>query len=277
MQTNHGWFDVQEVEPDVIMIAEPGHFQNVKSYLVKGTERVAVLDTGMGIGDFYSVAAAQSDLEPVVLLSHAHFDHIGHAYKFEQILVHPAEAGSLRAGYSNQQYQPHLQPGQFRGVPLPDAFDPANANIPPAEPTGELHEGDVIDLGGRSLEVFHTPGHSPGGITLIDRSARLMFPGDAVYEAPMYARLSGSDPVAYRDTFRKLVMLLPLVDRIYTSHDRVPLSPGDLRSYHEAFEEVWAGRPPDRQRPDRDEYDFGVFSFYLPPNWSPRQQKERHR
>ena len=113
-------------------------------------------------------------------------------------------------------------------------------------------------------EAFHTPGHSPGGITLLDRDARALFPGDAVYAGPMFAWKSYSDPVAYRESLRLLAELSELVDAVYPSHNRVPLLPEEVRAMQAAYEEVWAGRKPDRSDDDKDIFEFGDFSYWLP-------------
>jgi glyoxylase-like metal-dependent hydrolase (beta-lactamase superfamily II) len=167
-----GWYEVVAFPRGVTMLAEPGHYEDVKSYLVEGQRAVAVLDAGMGVGDFYGLVRSLSDREPVVLLSHAHFDHIGACHRFDQVQVHPSEADALRAGVPNERFAPWFSDDYLRGVPLPDDFDAASAAIPGCEPTGFLDHRDVIDLGGRALEAFHTPGHSPGGITLLDRANR---------------------------------------------------------------------------------------------------------
>lgn len=51
--------------------------------------------------------------------------------------------------------------------------------MPPFEAIGE---GDVIDLGGLKLEVYDLPGHTPGGIALLNRQDRILFVGDSIIE-----------------------------------------------------------------------------------------------
>jgi glyoxylase-like metal-dependent hydrolase (beta-lactamase superfamily II) len=265
----HGWFEVVRFPAGVTMIAEPGHYEDVKSYLVEGEERVAVLDTGMGFGDFKGLADSLSGRQPVVLLSHAHFDHIGDAWKYDDVQVHPAEADDLRAGYPQERMRRWFEAEYLRGVPLPPGADPESACIPGKEPTGYLNDGDEIDLGGRILRVYHTPGHSPGGITLIDRTGRLMFPGDAIYAGPMFAHNVYGDPAAYRDSLRLLAELAGEVDTVYPSHNAVPLTPDDVRRMHAAYEEIWAGREPAERRELCDVHAFDGFQFWLPPGFGP--------
>jgi glyoxylase-like metal-dependent hydrolase (beta-lactamase superfamily II) len=257
------WFEVVRFPKGVTMISEPGHSEDVKSYLVEGDRDVAVLDTGMGVGDFARLVAKLSDRVPIVLHSHAHFDHVGASARFEQVLVHASEAGDIREGVPNERFRGWFEPEHLVGDRLPDDFDLEQARIEPCEPTGTIEPGQRFDLGGRVLEAFHTPGHSPGGITLLDRENRLLFPGDAVYAGPMFAWRPYSDPVVYRDSLRRLAELADLVDVVYPSHNRVPLIPDEVRAMHYAYEEIWSGRVPDRSDADKDIFEFGAFSFWL--------------
>ena len=258
------WFEVVRFPDGVTMIAEPGHEEDVKSYLVEGERDVAVLDTGMGVGDFAGLVASLSDRQPIVLHSHAHFDHIGASARFERVYVHASEAGDLRQGYPSIKFRPWFEPEHLVGDRLPKEFDAGDASIAGCEPTGVIEHGQTFDLGGRVLEAFHTPGHSPGGITLLDREARVLFPGDAVYAGPMFAWRPYSDPVGYRASLRLLAELADASDVVYPSHNRVPLSPDDVRRMHAAYEEVWAGRTPDQRDDEKDIFEFGDFSFWLP-------------
>jgi glyoxylase-like metal-dependent hydrolase (beta-lactamase superfamily II) len=262
------WFEVRRYPAEIYMLGEPGHQQNVKSYLVVGERDVAVLDTGIGIGDFAGLVASLTNRRPIVLQTHAHFDHIGASDRFERLLVHPAEAGLLRAGMPHADYLPWLQGDNLTATPpLPASFNPATASIPGCAPTGELHDGQRIDLGGRVLDVIHTPGHSPGSLTFLDRGARALFTGDALYAGRIYAHLPGSDPEIYRQTFRLLAQLASDVDVVYPAHREVPLQPSLLVDMHDAYEGVVAGRPPDERHPDRDVYIYDDFQFFLPPGW----------
>ena len=75
---------------------------------------------------------------------------------------------------------------------------------PAAPPTTLLSDGDVVDLGDRSFEVLHLPGHSPGSIGLWESSSGVLFSGDAVYDGPLLDELEGCDIEAYVATMRRL-------------------------------------------------------------------------
>ena len=65
-------------------------------------------------------------------------------------------------------------------------------------------EGDKIALGNRVFEVMHTPGHSPGGICLLDSREGVLFSGDTIYDSRLFDELPGSDISAYVKIFARL-------------------------------------------------------------------------
>jgi len=62
----------------------------------------------------------------------------------------------------------------------------------------------VIDLGDRRFEVLHTPGHSPGSISLWEPETGTLIGGDAIYDGLLIDTLPDSDPAAYRVTMQRL-------------------------------------------------------------------------
>src|SRR5918997_5967242 len=105
-----GWFEVRRFPHAVTMIREPHHREDVKSYLIEGNRDVAVLDTGTGAGDFAGLVASLSTRRPQVLQTHADWDHIGASFRFDDVLVHPAEADRLRAGYAAERFVEEFGP-----------------------------------------------------------------------------------------------------------------------------------------------------------------------
>ena len=268
--TPAAWFSVQDIAVDTWVIEEQLSDENCRSFIVAGTRAVAVLDTGTGVGDFARLAASLSNRDPIVLQSHAHWDHIGASHAYQRVLVHPSEAETLRRGVPNSDYRTVYTPAARARLPFPPGFDVETAFIPGVEPRGALCHGDSIERGGRTLEAFHTPGHSPGGITLLDRANRLLFPGDAVNLGNIYLQFEGGDPAAWRRSIELLADLAEHVDAIYPTHDSAPLTAADMRAIRDAYEDVWSGaRQPTEQRADddgpADVFDCGRYRFWLQP------------
>lgn len=92
------WFAVHEPEPGIFVIEEPHHVERVKSHLIVGDHRAILLDSGMGIGNIRNVVESLTKLPVTVVNSHAHWDHVGGNHRFDEILIHPAEADELPKG-----------------------------------------------------------------------------------------------------------------------------------------------------------------------------------
>lgn len=261
-----GWFEVRELPDGVVGLGEPGHDEDVKSYLVRGSELALLFDSGTGIGDIRSVVD-QLVTTPVLLVnSHAHWDHIGGNWQFPRVWIHEAEADRLGEQLPRERLRRFVAPERFVGAP-PEGFDAQRFTIRPSQAERRLREGDEIDLGDRRLRVLHTPGHSPGGITLVDEARGIALVGDAVYAGPLYAQFAGGDPADYRRTLQRLAELSTQLNVVYPSHNAYPLEPAFLRTVSEGYEAIWNGREPDLRRDGVEEYRFDGFGVLLAEGW----------
>jgi hypothetical protein len=96
----------------------------------------------------------------VVLNSHTHDDHVGNNWQFETIYGMDTEFTRENARGSREDAQAEVTPDQIY-LHLPERFDPKTYATRPWEITSFSHDGDRIDLGGRSLKIIATPGHTP--------------------------------------------------------------------------------------------------------------------
>jgi glyoxylase-like metal-dependent hydrolase (beta-lactamase superfamily II) len=257
-----GWFAVDEPSPGVWRIQEPLHDENVKSFLVVGSERAALIDTGMGVGDIRQVVRGITSLPVVVINSHAHWDHIGGNALFDEIWIHEAEAEGLMTGVSNDTLRRWFAPDHLRG-PLPEGMSAESIAYPPTPPTGTLEGGEEIDLGDRCLEAIHAPGHSPGGVALWDEHNRVLFTTDVAYPCALLV-YSREDMRVYRHTMERLASLEPAPVAVYGSHCDVEMPVGMLAAQRDALAAVVEGMEPTRTL-DRGilEWVFDGFTIQL--------------
>ncbi len=90
---------------------------------------------------------------------------------------------------------------------------------PERSPDGILADGMVVTAGGRSLEVIHTPGHSPGGCCLYDRAGGVLFSGDTLFNGgPGATGRSFSDFPTIIASIRDRLLTLPDDTRVLTGH-----------------------------------------------------------
>jgi glyoxylase-like metal-dependent hydrolase (beta-lactamase superfamily II) len=259
------WFEVRENEPGVFAIAEPLHFERVRSHLVVGSERAALLDTGMGVGDIRAVAESLTDRPIFVLNTHSHWDHIGGNWRFDEIMIHEAEADALNEEFPRSRLNEFFQPEYLFG-PLPLGIGPELIRIPASHATTLLDDGDIVDLGGRNLEIFHAPGHSAGGIVLLDSSSGAFFSTDVAYAGPLYCYSGGTDFDDYLATFERIATLLPRIQTVYPSHNESPMAASLLVDMRDGFREIRDGRTPDSIESEIGTHAFDGFAIRVAVN-----------
>lgn len=263
------WFKVYKLPYDIFAIFEPYHFQEVISYLIIGSEKALLLDTGMGIGgNIKKVVESLTKLPLVVVNTHSHFDHTGGDYLFDSVylLDVPECITQLSQGYTLPADDENLS---LEAYSYPDElwFDPAKIEVRPCNVI-PVSEGHIFDLGNRKLRVIATPGHSDDGLMLADDSNKVLFTGDTVYPAPLYAHLSQSNLETYRDT----VYALAAQFSDYTlmcSHNNPVWEGSALGEIAEAFDKVIADKQAannsgDLSQPvsaEPKQYQFGDFSI----------------
>lgn len=232
------WYRATRIDADTTLIIEP-HIhvlEQANLWLVEGRDRDMILDTGMGVvplKPFLDTLRRDPDKPIICVSSHTHIDHIGAVHEFDTRLVHPLEAdemarpSGLHSLFKRDMPERLLQTFLDAGYPpigemlieaLPFAgYDPESYRLRGAPATGLLNEGDTVDLGNHLYEVWHLPGHSPGGIGLFERATGILFAADAIYDGPLIYSGPGMSVTAYRETFAKL-RTLP-VTRVHGGHD----------------------------------------------------------
>ena len=113
--------------------------------------------------------------------------------------------------------------------------------IHPSPVTRRLHDLETIELGGRTLTVYHTPGHSPGSVCLYDSLSGSLFTGDTVYPGTLYAHLAESEFDAYRLSLGRLADTLDQVSHLCPAHNEVSRHRDLLVSVRDGFERIASG------------------------------------
>ncbi|HTS07391.1 MAG TPA: MBL fold metallo-hydrolase [Candidatus Eisenbacteria bacterium] len=126
------------------------------------------------------------------------------------------------------------------------------------------HDGETIDLGGRSLNVIATPGHTPDAISLLDRANGLLFTGDTYYPAPIWLFRPETDLDAYGRSIRRLAALAPQVKLVLGAHNVPVAKPTVLTELVSSFDVVRAGKVvPTPDSPGRVRYKVGDIVFLM--------------
>ncbi len=262
--TYQKWFDVYKLTEGTFAIYEPNQFEEAMSYLVLGTDRGILIDAGTGIGDIKAVTKKLTALPVTSVLTHEHYDHVAGAYRFDEIAAFDNEDALklLKAGRDNASLQGYVTK-EYLWKPLPDNFDSKTWTIPPIIPTKLLDEGDVIDLGGRKLEVIYTPGHSPGSMCLLDSKHRLLFTGDHFFPGPLYAHPEDVNIEDYIASNKKLSKRVGEFDYVCAGHNDPWVRSDVIPRVSEAFETIFAGKGEFSEGDGLRRYKFDGFDIIV--------------
>lgn len=259
------WFEVYELAEGTYAIYEPYQFQEALSYLVLGTERAALVDSGNGIGRIEKAVEALTMLPVIVLLTHEHFDHYGGSHAFEEVAVFddPRAIASVEGGIENERARTFVE-GDEVWHELPGGVDVETFSVIGVKPRKLLHDGERIDLGGgRSLEVISTPGHSPGSVSYLDSAHRLLFTGDHFYPGPLYAFGDDVDLDAYLASNDRLVARLSEFDHVLSGHNEPWVEAEVLPRVSAAFRTIAAGGGDFEEQDELRRYHFEGFDIIV--------------
>ncbi len=238
---DESWFEVYKVAPGVFAIYEPHQAEEVISYLIVGHKQAVLFDTGMGISDIRKVTTKLTSRPVVVLNSHTHDDHVGGNWQFPFIYGMDAEFTGTNAKGSREDAQAEIAPDQLCGD-LPRGFNPKTYATKPWKISLAIHDGFKINLGGRTLEVISTPGHTPDAISLLDRANGLLFTGDTYYPAPIWLFRPETDLDAYVNSVKRLAALSPELKLVLGAHNIPVAEPSVLPRLVAAIQAVRSGQ-----------------------------------
>jgi len=213
MNPTTDWYEIAEIAPDSYQLTEARDALQCNSFVVDGGDEALVIDTGLGIGDLRATVATVTDAAPRLFLTHSHWDHIGAAHQFDDVVVDPRErTADDRVTIDTLSDEFVDRPAQFvenwraLGRSFPDGFDPDAYALPPAEGVGTVEAGDVLTVGDHELELLFLPGHSPGQLAALDRETGVLYGADAIgIGRSLYAHFQDSNVERYVDTFETLV------------------------------------------------------------------------
>lgn len=181
---------------------------DTNSYIVRveGGRECWIIDPSFGPEPLIQRVRELGLTPAAIVLTHAHVDHIAgvddvlSAFPGTPVLVHESERRWLS--------DPILNLGAMGGM-----------MVTAQGPTRTLREGETLELEGSRWDVLHTPGHSPGGVTLHHAPGQVAIVGDTLFAGSVgRTDFPGADPRTLAASIREKLYRLPDDTTIYPGH-----------------------------------------------------------
>ena len=221
MSSAKDWYEVIEHKDYLFIIREkldeidPRFLTTYTNmYLILGSQKALLIDTGCGLFPLKPIVDKLiRNRELIVFNTHSHFDHRGSNDEFGIIYIHENEVKSASMPFNISMLKD--SPKEIVSI-----YKNRNFVYQPPSEVKMLKEGDIIDLGGISIEIIHTPGHSIGSISLLTNKKEL-FTGDTAHYGAMYLPKKNQFPIIL-NSISKLRDLFDAnkVQEIYPSHEK---------------------------------------------------------
>ncbi len=185
---------------------------STNTYLVADTEsgHAAVIDSAWDGGVIVAEAKRRKWNLDGIWLTHAHFDHFGGAAEVANAAPQPLPVALHPADMPLWRVQGGAAMFGFQ------EFDPG------PEPSIELEDGMHLQLGKRTFEVRHTPGHSRGHVIFLDRQDGVVFCGDLIFQGSVgRTDLPGGSGQMLLESIHREILTLPDEVRLYSGHGPV--------------------------------------------------------
>lgn len=201
MSMTKKWFTITQVHQQVYALAEFHHWEQVVSYLLVDEQRAFLIDTGMGYQSIKKEVEQMTTLPLTVLLTHAHWDHIGSVHEFKEasIFDHPFEVKGVRQGFKSKQIEELTDQALFNVGFKPRPFRAAGTKSVHLLTADQILNSDTFEI-----QVLHTPGHTPGSVCFYVPQLHVLFTGDTLYPGPLYAQLPESNLNKYQQSIQHL-------------------------------------------------------------------------
>ncbi|MGB0505264.1 MAG: MBL fold metallo-hydrolase [Pikeienuella sp.] len=210
------WFTISAPDEYGVRQIEVAHTHDYGGgdmWLIEGTERCLLVETGAGIAPLRRFLETATTKPIIAFASVGYYDHAGGLHQFDERLIHKADAHRVSQPTRHNTVAEYYM-GTEPGVKPYDTFDPNRYVMPASEPTRLLADGDTIDLGDRIFEVLHLPGITAGASALFERESGILFTGEAfvwsdryLYDGEPAERSDDADQVAFRNSLNRLIDL----------------------------------------------------------------------
>jgi len=230
-----------EIDEMTWRFTEKAFGEAVYMYLLIGTEKALLIDTGYGFTDVPAAIRSVTDKPLIVVNTHGHMDHVHGNYLYPLVYLSENDEECFRR-HTDSEYLKGLLKDVLKANHLPvwlmklpglhGHVEKVAASYPsrhiPLPPEG------YFELGGRRVRIIETPGHTAGSICLLDEKNHWLFAGDtACHDGVLLHFPESTDVATYQQSITKLKALADdgEIETIFPCHQQTPLDTGILDTY----------------------------------------------
>lgn len=226
----------------------------VRSFLIEGTEKAVLVDTGTGVGHLAEFVKTVTSKPLIVLCTHAHPDHIGAVEEFDVVYLNEKdfEMARNRCGMERRR--------EYAGFMLGQETDVDSLYFVPERSRGyqKLLSEMEFDLGGVTVKALDFPGHTQGMMAILIKEERNVILGDACNRRVFLFSDESSTVAEYRKACYEFMSSYgELFDTLYMSHGPLTLDYSLLQNMIDTCDDILGGRD------DKIEIDFMGEKAYL--------------
>lgn len=183
------------------------------AYLVEGTDKTCLIDTGMGAGSLKDYIEKQLNKKvDFVILTHGHLDHCGGIYEFKDLPIYLNHL-DIEMGNESNSVENRFKSLQKRGVELNEVQPNIDFSI-----TKDLKDNDEFDLGEITLKAIYTPGHTHGMTMILVKEERTILFGDGCGVGVLLFLPYSTSVEEYKETLINLKKHEDEYDKIIRNH-----------------------------------------------------------
>lgn len=250
------WFTVDHIDADTHIISEYRHWEETHCYLLVGRKKALLIDTGLGICNIHDEVRKLTEKPVIAVATHVHWDHIGGHRYFPDFYAHENELDWLNGSFPLTIEQ--IKEMVTDRCDLPQGYDVHHYQFFQGVPTRVLKDNDLMDIGGRVIQVLHTPGHSPGHMCFYEKEKGRLFTGDLVYKDTLFAYYPSTDPEAYLQSIERIAALP--VKQIFPAHHSLDIQPEILLRMKVAFQQL---KQEGKLHHGSGTFSYGDFSIWI--------------
>lgn len=250
------WFTIDQIDKETYIISEYRHWEETHCYLLNGSKQSLLIDTGLGICNIHDQIIKLTQKPVTAIATHIHWDHIGGHKYFPDFYAHENELNWLKGKFPLTIEQ--IKSMVVDRCDLPEGYDVNGYEFFQGNPVKELKGNETIDIGNRSVQIMHTPGHSPGHMCFWEKERGYLFTGDLVYKDTLFAYFPSTDPEAYLRSL-ELLSALP-VKKVFPAHHTLDTQPEILIRMRDAFRQL---KTENKLCHGSGTFDYGDWAVWL--------------